>query len=432
MSYYAIRQMPQDWPQEVSEQSALLMFGELFQRGYGNGLIDAAEARGFHIIRSTVGRREKTGVLRALLAEELAQQTQPFINVPLEAGFDLWTGDGTVPLVEILKDIKLTEWGSAKLDFQLIEKKRKGAQEDFRERVKLYVKALENLISDERHLLIAHLMAGGVPRAKIIMPLMNRVFKGTGDRHISSRQFWESDLGQLCAISFQEVTAESFRILIEETTQLRRRLEKENRKISYTAYGYHGTEVLYDGKFQWQSYSPYLQGWAKKKLEDISRSFFEKGVACAVYNCPEILTNSSSIFQGVEIPLYPLLYAGEKNHSHSITYQNLKKACQSLLKETVTVQQVQKICEAFLMDTDFQKTLRFEDWPSHSHQTQMEKLLKTSDELIALHRDEKSLMTNLLSEVVFKACGEIMLCDAQQPQQPVAWINHDVISQVSF
>jgi hypothetical protein len=379
-----------------------------------------------------VGRREKAGELRALTSEELSTHTQPLINIPLEAGFDLWTGDGMPALVEDLKEIRLNDWESAKLDFGRIEKKRAGAQEDFRSRVKKYVQKLEELTAQSKHLVIAHLMAGGVPRAKIIMPLMNRVFKGTGERHIPSKQFWDSDLGRLCAISFREVTAETFRILLEETSHLRTEFKRKSGTVSYTAYGYHGTEVYFGGKFQWQSYAPYLQGWAKKDLEQISRNFFHQGVSCAVYNCPEILTNSSSIFQGVEIPLYPLLFAGEKNFSSSKLYQKLKSDCLDLLKPEISVEQVQLICDTFLQNSDNQKAFDFEKWPSHSQQAQMEKLLDTSDQLIGLHQNEKHLMTNLLSEIVFKACGEIMLCDSQKPQEPVAWINHDIISKISF
>ena len=53
------------------------------------------------------------------------------------------------------------------------------------------------------------------------MPLLNRVFKGQGERFLSSETFWNSELGRLCRICFDEVTAGTFRQLIEATAHLR-------------------------------------------------------------------------------------------------------------------------------------------------------------------------------------------------------------------
>ena len=69
----------------------------------------------------------------------------------------------------------------------------------------------------------------------------------------------------------------------------------------------------------------------------------------------------------------------------------------------------------------------FKDWPKHSTKEQLELTLKTSDDIVALHKDEKVLMTGTLSELIFKSCGYIMLHDGKNPQKPVAWIGHDAI-----
>ena len=66
-------------------------------------------------------------------------------------------------------------------------------REDFRARLTQYLAELQKQIPDGAKVLIAHTMAGGVPRAKILMPVMNRVFKG---RDTSSKEFWEGDLGR--------------------------------------------------------------------------------------------------------------------------------------------------------------------------------------------------------------------------------------------
>ena len=41
-----------------------VLFGELFGRGYANGLIDEARAAGMTIVGITVGRRDETGIGR--------------------------------------------------------------------------------------------------------------------------------------------------------------------------------------------------------------------------------------------------------------------------------------------------------------------------------------------------------------------------------
>src|SRR6476619_7200867 len=50
-----------------------VLFGELFGRGYVNGLIDEARKAGMTIVGITVGRRNDDGSLRALTAEEHAE-----------------------------------------------------------------------------------------------------------------------------------------------------------------------------------------------------------------------------------------------------------------------------------------------------------------------------------------------------------------------
>ena len=49
-----------------------VLFGELFGRGYANGLINEARKAGMTIVGVTVGRRDENNALRALTAEELA------------------------------------------------------------------------------------------------------------------------------------------------------------------------------------------------------------------------------------------------------------------------------------------------------------------------------------------------------------------------
>lgn len=418
---------------ELSQKStwkkndALVLFGELFQRGYANGLVEEAEKHQMKIIKGTVGRREKEE-LRALNADELAATSGTIINVPLEAGFDMDKNSKGVSPIEMVKDVKLSQWDEVKLDFSALEECRKNGVTRFKEQLAAYVAELEQHIVPGRSFLIAHLMAGGVPRAKIIMPLMNRVFKGIDERHLESRKFWENDLGKLCQTNFLEVTAETLRHLIEATGEFREKVKKAGGQVSYLAYGYHGTEIIIDGKLQWQTYTPYMQGWAKMKLEEIAKSYFDKGIPVCVYNCPEILTNSSSIFQGVEVSLYPLIYSLEKiGNKHT---EKIKSECAALLKPGTTLVDLFKVTQTYYSRPEIADMNRdFAGWPRHSAKSQMEQMLKCSEALFDLHENPKQLMTSILSEVVFKSCGHLMLNDSIKPESAVRWIGHDSVAK---
>ncbi len=424
-NYYPIRNKPEQ--NKFQKGDLLVLFGELFNRGYANGLVEEAEKNGLTVVRATVGRRDAEGNLRPLTAEESEKIPKPFINIPLEAGFDLEKDAHGKSPNDYLSGVKLSEWQEARIpEGSLVESQAKGRKR-FQDNTRKFMTELEKHLTPGRHVHFAHLMAGGVPRCKIVMPLMNRVFKGTGDRFVASELFWNSGIGQLLQRNFHEVTAETFNILINESSSLRKKIEANGGTTSYVAYGYHGTEIIIKDHYQWQSYAPYIQGWAKIELENFAKAWSQKGVKTCVYNCPEILTNSSSLFQGLEIPLYNLIRSLEKEApTHPLT-QKIKDACKVALKEEATMAQVFTLVDNFLTSESFQKTSVFEGWPHHSQKDQLEAALQASDSIIALHKDEKSLMTATLSELVFKGCGYIMLHDGFKPQAPVAWIGHDAV-----
>lgn len=426
-AFFPIREKPIPAPYKAGD--ILVLFGELFNRGYANGLVEEAEKLGMTIVRATVGRREKDGTLRSLTAEEAANVPKPFINIPLEAGFDMQPASNGQTPVDQMTGIKLSEWENAAIDMKLIDESRVSGVERFRKNTQAFLKELESHIPSGKNVLFAHLMAGGVPRTKIVMPLMNRALKGIGERYLSSETFWTSTIGQICQKSFLEVTAETFKHLLDLSTQLRKNIQAQGNHVAYVAYGYHGTEIIYDGKLQWQSYSPYLQGWAKMRLEDISKEYHQKGIATCVYNCPEILTNSSSIFQGVEVPLYALVTSLQKLMPQHPEAQKMIADCQNLLKDGVDFAQVQKIIDSFYSDPIVKQHLDFEKWPQHSSALQLQKLIASSDNIIRLHKDEKVLMTAVLSELVFKSCGYVMLHDSWAPPSAAAWIGHDIVAR---
>lgn len=407
----------------------LVVFGEVFSRGYVNGLIDEARERGMKVVFATVGRRDEAGKLRPLNAEELKEREQPLINIPLEAGFDFEPSqDGTTP-VDQLQGIKLSEWQSAKIDLTKVEESRVKGVEGFRQRVSRYLTELESHIPKGANVLFAHTMAGGVPRAKIVMPAMNRVFKGSGDRFASSEEFWSSDMGKLCDLSFMEVTAKTFEHLIELSQGLRQRIESGGGRAAYVAYGYHGTEVLMKDSYHWQSYSPYLQGFAKIELENIAGRALKTGVHASVYNAPEILTNSSSVFLGVEIALYPLLGALKKEGAKAPRVQKILKEGLEILKPEFNLESVMNYTTNYFKQPVIQEWSNFPAWPQHNGSEQMAAMREASTQLIEMHRDPKVLLTSQLSEVVFRSCGHLMLDQGWEPKQPAWWIGHDIVAK---
>lgn len=414
------------------KKDVLVIFGEVFARGYVNGLIDEAKKTGMKVIYSTVGRRDETEKLRPLNPDELAQKDQPLINIPLECGFDLEKSSKGLSPVDQLKSLKLSEWNKAQLDFTQVEDSRTKGRESFRTRVRQYLTELQKQIPGGAKVLVAHTMAGGVPRAKILMPVMNRVFKGHGDRYASSQEFWEGPLGRFCAQSFMDVTAGSLSDLIELSAPLREKVAKSGGQVSYVAYGYHGTEILIANEYRWQSYAPYLQGFAKLELENISKRASADGVRVCVFNSPEILTNSSSIFLGVEMALYPLLGAFKKEApDHPVTVKLLTE-CHRRLKPEHSVAEILKITDQYFTSDIIKRWTKYELWPQHNGPEQMEIMHATSNKILEMHKDEKEMLTATMSEVVFKACGVAMLNEALNPRAPVTWIGHDFVVRASL
>ena len=419
--YNALREVPATAGFKPGD--VLFLCGELFGRGYANGIVDEAKAKGMTIIGSTVGRRDAEGQLRPLTEEELATAEASLggkiINIPLEAGFDMEPGTDGISPADRFKGVKPDDWASVQLDPAQIEYSKQRGTERFRSNLAAVVTELKKLIPANGDLLVVHTMAGGIPRARIFMPLLNKLFKGQGDRFLSSEAFWNSDMGRLCATSFNEVTADTYGYLIEATAPLR-----ETHSVRYAAYGYHGCEVLINGAYTWQSYTPYLQGWAKMRLEDVAIAAWNDGIKATVYNCPEIQTNSSALFLGVENSLYPLLASLKAEGEEEIA-----KECQALLKEGITIDELLACANAYLSDPLVTATRDLASWPQHNSPQQQELMLNVSTELLAMNADQKEIVCAVLSRGVFQGVGKLMFDSSWEPKAPLYWLNHDVIAK---
>ena len=409
-----------------------VLFGELFGRGYVNGLIDEARAAGMTIVGITVGRRDEEGKLRALTTEEHAEAEEKLggriINVPLMAGFDMDAPEGEKNPTELLSGITLKSWQEDKLDWDAIERCREAGVKRFTSSVAQVMQEIDKLIPDGANAFFAHTMAGGIPKIKAFLAIANRIYKGRGERFMSSRALLDSDLGKLILMNFDEVTANTLQHLITGSTAIRERLERTGGQVRYTAYGYHGTEILIDGQYQWQTYTNYTQGYAKMRLESVAKAAWQQGVSATVFNCPEIRTNSSDIFVGVELSLFPLLKALKKEGGGAWAEQQWK-ICESLLEDGVTLDSLLETIEQYNNDATSAKFRNFEAWPMDNTPELADVMIGTSEDITKLHKDRKELITDHLSSLVLESAGPLMFHGAAEKIGPVLWLNHDIIAR---
>jgi hypothetical protein len=409
-----------------------VLFGELFGRGYVNGLIDEARAAGMTIVGITVGRRDEAGALRGLTVEELAEAEDKLggkiINVPLMAGFDMDAPPGEQNPTELLSGVTLKGWQEDKLDWEKIERCREAGVRRFTESAKTVMGEIDKLIPEGANVFFAHTMAGGIPKIKAFLAIANRIYKGRGERFVSSRALLDSDLGKLILMNFDEVTANTLKYLIDASAPIRERVTRAGGEVRYTAYGYHGTEILIGGQYVWQTYSNYTQGYAKMRLESIAQAAWAHGVHATVFNCPEIRTNSSDIFVGVELSLFPLLAALKKEGGGAWADEQWK-ICQELLGDGVSLQSILDTIERYNQDATSAKFRNFEAWPMDNTPELAEVMIGTSEEITGLHKDKKALITDHLSALVLEGAGPLMFYGASEKIAPVLWLNHDIIAR---
>ncbi len=411
----------------------LVLIGELFGRGYANGMVVEAKRLGMTVIGTTVGRRDSDGTLRPLLPEELKEAEAllggRIINIPLEAGFDMEAVDGQPSLIEQMRKTDPADMQLTNVSESFIENARDSGTARFRKAIARLASELLSVIPVGVNVVCAHIMAGGIPRARMVMPFLNRVFKGIGGPFMSSEAFSKSRLGQICNFGFNEVSAETFSYFIEETTSLRERVKSAGTNIAYIAYGYHGTGVLVGGMYRWQSYTPYLPGGAKIRLENIAADAFTKGITATVFNCPEIQTNSSALFIGCELSLYPLLTSIRQIAGNSAVTP-LYERCQLMLKDGETLENLLERANIYLESPVIAKLFDFNKWPLHNTPEQSESTLASSAELFAMQRDQKKIVSAELSRIVFLATGCLMLHASRNPGAATLWLNHDIIASL--
>jgi hypothetical protein len=271
-------------------------------------------------------------------------------------------------------------------------------------------------------------MAGGIPKIKAFLAIANRIYKGRGERFMSSRALLESDLGKLILMNFDEVSANTLKYLIDASATIRDRVTQSGGEVRYTAYGYHGTEILIGGEYHWQTYTNYTQGYAKMRLESVAEAAWKNGITATVFNCPEIRTNSSDIFVGVELSLFPLLVALKREGGGAWADEQWR-ICEELLGDDTSLQQLLDTIEGYNNDATSAEFRNFEAWPMDNTPALADVMIGTSEAITALHKDKKALITDHLSSLVLEGAGPLMFHGASEKIAPVLWLNHDIIAR---
>jgi hypothetical protein len=164
------------------------------------------------------------------------------------------------------------------------------------------------------------------------------------------------------------------------------------------------------------------------RLEQIAVSAWDKNIKATVYNCPEIRTNSSDIFAGVELSLFPLLKALKQEQGGAWAEQQWQ-ICQPLLLEDITLDTLLQKIEDYNTSAVMTDYRNFAAWPMDNSAALAELMIGTSDEIIQMHKNRTELVVGHLSALVLEGTGPLMFYETSHPAGPVLWLNHDIIAK---
>jgi hypothetical protein len=164
------------------------------------------------------------------------------------------------------------------------------------------------------------------------------------------------------------------------------------------------------------------------RLESVAEAAWAQGISATVFNCPEIRTNSSDIFVGVELSLFPLLQALKKEGGGAWVDQQWA-ICQALLEDGVSLESLLATIEEYNQNPTSATFRNFDAWPMDNTPELADVMIGTSDDITKLHKDRKALITDHLSSLVLEGAGPLMFHGAAEKIGPVLWLNHDIIAR---
>jgi len=167
---------------------------------------------------------------------------------------------------------------------------------------------------------------------------------------------------------------------------------------------------------------------AQRRLERIAEEAWKQGIKATVYNCPEIRTNSSDIFVGVELSLFPLLKALKKEQGGAWA-ESQWQACRDVLQEEQTLESLLQKIDAYNASDVMKRFRDFAAWPMANSAELAEVMIGTSEEITKMHKSRDALVTDILSSLVLEGTGPLMFHESSNPAGPVLWLNHDIIAK---
>ncbi|MGQ3291301.1 MAG: enoyl ACP reductase FabMG family protein, partial [Shinella sp.] len=68
-------------------------------------------------------------------------------------------------------------------------------------------------------------------------------------------------------------------------------------------------------------------------------------------------------------------------------------------------------------------------WPMPNSPGQSDLTIGTSNEITAMHKDGKVLISDHLSRLVVEATGRLIFRSSSAPSGPALWLNHDIVAR---
>jgi hypothetical protein len=148
-----------------------------------------------------------------------------------------------------------------------------------------------------------------------------------------------------------------------------------------------------------------------------------------VFDAPEVWTNSSALFRGVEVSLYPLLAALRREGATSPAAEGVWGRCRTLLRGDATLERHLERAEQYLASPAVAPLRDLGSWPQHATPEQMDAMLAASEDLLGMSADPKNPVCAELSREVVASVGRLMLDGSWEAPAPVLWLNHDVVAR---
>ncbi len=99
------------------------------------------------------------------------------------------------------------------------------------------------------------------------------------------------------------------------------------------------------------------------------------------------------------------------------------------MKDDVTLDTVLQKVSDYQLDPVMQAFGDFAAWPMPNSAEQVDKTVGTSQEIVQLHKDRKALVSDVLSQHVVAATGDLIFGEASAPNGPVLWLDHDLVAR---